>query len=163
MRHRASHQLTPHRWASVGTTGEGLLRPSGNRVLGGHCSRPRALSPETDYAGHRGTEYSGATVHGPEHSPGTWLFGSSGNRVLGGHCLQPRAVSSQYLVFSGHRGARVLRGPLFVAPSTLSRNLVFSDFGEITPEGGRHVALCCSGLGTRGPPVSVSPTACMTR
>ena len=45
-----------------------------------------------------------------------------------------------------------------MALSILFRNLVFSDLGEITPEEGRHMALCCSGIGTQRSPILMSPT-----
>ena len=158
---------------------------SGNRVLGGHCSRPRALSPGIDCLDPRGTECSGAAVRSPERSlPELPSSGPQGTRVLGGHCLQPRAHPSGTQLFwsSGDLSARRplfaapstlspalgllgssgnsgTWGPLFMAPSTLSRHLVFSYLGEIIPKGGRHVALCYTGLGTSGPLVPISPTA----
>ena len=45
-----------------------------------------------------------------------------------------------------------------MAPSTPSRDLVFLYPAEMICAGGRHVANCWSGLGTRGPLVPDSPT-----
>ena len=67
---------------------------------------------------------SGTTIYGPEHPLlELGLLGSSGN--------------------SG------TRGPLFIAPNTLFQNLVFSDLGEIIPEGGAtwQSTVLASGLG----------------
>ena len=71
-----------------------------------------------------------------------------GTRVLGDHCSWPRALAPRtwLLGSSGNSGAQ---GPLFMAPSTLSRNLVFLDLVEIIPKGGAtwHSAVLASGLG----------------
>ena len=91
----------------MGTTGEGLLRPSGNcECSGATVHSPEHSLPDMPSLGLRGTECSGATVHGPEHS-------------------LPKMTS---LGSSGDSGAQ---GPLFAAPSTLSRNLVFLVIGEL--------------------------------
>ena len=115
----------------MGTTGEGLLRPSRNcECLGATVRSPEHSLPDMPSLSPRGTECSRATDHGPKHS-----------------LLELTSLGSL-----GDSGAR---GSLFAAPSTLSRNLAFLVIGELgcsgfTVHGSEHPLLELGLLGSRG-------------
>ena len=97
---------------STPSSGTGFLRVSGNRVLRGHCSWPRAPSPGTvDFVSSGSSGTRGPHIRGPEHA-------AARNRppqVLG----EPSA-----------------RGPLITAPSTISRYRSGRVFGGLRALGG---------------------------
>ena len=136
----------------MGATGEGLLRPSRNRALGGYCSQPRALSPGYALSWSSGNRVlEGSLFTAPSTLSRNRLFGSSGNRVLGGHCSPPRALSPGHtctdppgtecsgaatrspehslpgLGVLGRRGTRVLGGHRTRSRALSSRYLDFVD------------------------------------
>ena len=135
-----------------------FLGPRGTRVLGDHCSWPRAPSPGTVSSWVLGKlGYSRTTVHGHKRPlPELCLLGSSGNSGTTVHGPE-RPLSDLCLLGSLENSGTTIHGP-----EHPSRNWVFSGLGEIVPERRRHVAFCCPGLRTRGPLVPMSPTVTPT-
>lgn len=136
MQHRASHRLTPHRGALVGSTGMGLLRASGNSGYSGtNCSWHRAPPP------------------GPDLSQ---ILGEL--QVLRGQLFMTPSIPSRTGSSRVLRELQVLGGQLFIAPSTPSGTGSSRPLGRWSTREGVTWHLCCPGLGTREPLVPRSPT-----